>query len=154
MARMARMVRINKFQGSSRKTTTMKIYFSGSIRAGRQDAHLYQEIIGLLKQYGTVLTEHIGKSDINMDLPDDFIYEQDMNWLRESDILIGEVTNPSLGVGYEIGHAVAMAKRVICLYRTIDGKKISAMILGCPDVECFEYNDISDVKAILKRVFG
>lgn len=38
----------------------MKIYFCGSIRAGRSDANLYKEIIAKLAAYGKVLTEHIG----------------------------------------------------------------------------------------------
>ena len=37
-----------------------RIYFAGSIRAGRDDAHLYEKIVKLLKNYGTVLTEHVG----------------------------------------------------------------------------------------------
>lgn len=47
-------------------TTIMsrKIYFAGSIRAGRNDADLYAKIVAMLRQYGTVLTEHVG--DPNM----------------------------------------------------------------------------------------
>lgn len=40
------------------------IYFAGSIRAGRKDAHLYARIVELLKGYGTVLTEHVGDPNI------------------------------------------------------------------------------------------
>ena len=39
----------------------MKIYLCGSIRGGRQKAESYREIIRLLKAYGTVLTEHLGR---------------------------------------------------------------------------------------------
>ena len=42
----------------------LKIYFCGSIRAGRVDAHLYARLIEELKKYGTVLTEHVG--DLNL----------------------------------------------------------------------------------------
>ena len=38
----------------------MKIYFAGSIRAGRSDQELYQKLIRGLKHYGRVLTEHVG----------------------------------------------------------------------------------------------
>ena len=38
----------------------MKIYFAGSIRGGRQDAALYEQIIQYLKTFGEVLTEHVG----------------------------------------------------------------------------------------------
>ena len=47
--------------------TKRKIYFCGSIRGGRDDARLYMRIIEQIKQYGTVLTEHVGKHDIEED---------------------------------------------------------------------------------------
>ena len=40
------------------------IYFAGSIRAGRTDAGLYARIVQILKQYGTVLTEHVGDPNL------------------------------------------------------------------------------------------
>ena len=37
--------------------------------------------------------------------------------------VVAEVTQPSLGVGYEIGRAVAMGgKSILCLYRTQENK--------------------------------
>ena len=41
-----------------------KIYFAASIRGGRQDAHIYSKIVALLKNYGKVMTEHVG--DVNL----------------------------------------------------------------------------------------
>ena len=32
-------------------------------------------------------------------------------------VVVAEVTQPSLGVGYEIGRAVTMKKKILCLYR-------------------------------------
>ena len=32
-------------------------------------------------------------------------------------VIVAEVTQPSLGVGYEIGRAYAMKKPILCLYR-------------------------------------
>lgn len=37
-------------------------------------------------------------------------------------VLVAEVTQVSLGVGYEIGRAVAMDKNILCLYRPQQGK--------------------------------
>ena len=42
----------------------MKIYFCGSIRAGRQDADLYARLINQLREYGSVLTEHVGSKEL------------------------------------------------------------------------------------------
>lgn len=36
--------------------------------------------------------------------------------------LVAEVTQPSLGVGYEIGRAIHLNKSVLCLFRPDSGK--------------------------------
>lgn len=127
----------------------MNIYFSGSIRGGRQDAKLYRDLIEVLKTYGTVLTEHIGAESISHSKSDREIHDEDMAWLRESDVVIAEVTTPSLGVGYEIGRAIEMGKQVICLYRSKNGKSVSAMIAGCEELECFEYRGLADASKLI-----
>src|SRR5210317_608004 len=117
----------------------MKIYFAGSIRGGREDAALYLQIIEYLKTFGEVLTEHIGDPKLTHtgdDGPTDkYIHNRDMEWLDSSDVLIAEVTSVSMGVGYEIGRAVEMGKKVLCLFRPKTGKNISAMIAGCPNLK-------------------
>lgn len=131
----------------------MKIYFSGSIRGGRQDAELYKQLIEEIKKYGNVLTEHVGSSEISHEPSDQEIHDQDMEWLHEADILIGEVTNPSHGVGYEIGRAVALDKKVFCLYRQQKNKSVSAMIIGSPSTECYEYSTIKEAQSLIKEIF-
>lgn len=39
-------------------------------------------------------------------------------------VLVAEVTQPSLGVGYEIGRAVAMKKKILCLFRPESGRSM------------------------------
>jgi len=133
----------------------MNIYFSGSIRGGRQDAALYKQLIDELKRYGTVLTEHIGSHIMDGSKTDRHIHEEDMMWLRSSDIVIAEVTTPSLGVGYEIGRAIEMNKRVVCLHRNTDGSNsVSAMVAGSPELECFSYTNLSEASNIFSQVFA
>ena len=130
----------------------MKIYFSGSIRGGRDDAKIYNQIITYLKNFGEVLTEHIGDSSLDSfgEKSDDVsIHNKDMEFLMECDLVVAEVTNPSLGVGYEIGRAIENNKKVICIYREIENKKISAMILGSKDILSFKYQDLESLKKIL-----
>ena len=38
--------------------------------------------------------------------------------------VVAEVTQPSLGVGYEVGRAVAMNKKILCIYRPQEGKSM------------------------------
>lgn len=128
----------------------MKIYFAGSIRGGREDAALYAEIINYLKTFGEVLTEHVGDTNLTSagnDGPSDrFIHDRDLVWLLSADVVIAEVTTVSMGVGYEIGRAVAAGKKVLCLFRPNSEKNLSAMIAGCPEVEVRQYKTLNEAK--------
>lgn len=39
-----------------------------------------------------------------------------------SPVVVAEVTQPSLGVGYELGRAVALGKQILCLFRPQSGR--------------------------------
>ena len=135
----------------------MKIYFAGSIRGGRDDADLYKQIINHLELFGEVLTEHIGDKNLEVSgedtMNDAYIHNRDLEWILQSDIVVAEVTTPSLGVGYEIGRAIENKKRVLCLYRSNSGKRLSAMIAGSPDIAVEEYKTIIDAKDIIDNYF-
>lgn len=132
----------------------MKIYFSGSIRGGRGHAEMYASIISELRKYGEVLTEFVGDGTLTQmgsSMPSGEIYSRDVSFLRESDVVVAEVSTPSLGVGYEVAYAESLKLPIICLYREEDGKSLSAMIDGNPNIKVFRYNDISDVVKIFKQ---
>jgi hypothetical protein len=130
------------------------IYFAASISGGRGDQPIYVEIIRLLRSHGTVLTEHFGDAALSSAgeaLADRDIHDRDLDWLRSADVLVAEVTTPSLGVGYEIGRAVEWGKRVVCLYRPAEGRRLSGMIAGCTGVTVEKYNDVSDLASVIDR---
>ena len=128
----------------------MKIYFAGSIRGGRQDAALYSQIVGQLKAYGQVLTDHVGEANLREDdLSDEAIYERDMMWLQEADVLVAEVTVPSHGVGYEIARAETLGMPILCLHRPEAGHRLSALIAGSPFIRCEGYQRPEGARAIL-----
>jgi len=133
----------------------MKIYFAGSIRAGREDAAIYETMITWLKSFGEVLTEHVGDvslSERGDDGPDDpFIHDRDMAWLKSCDCLVAEITTPSLGVGYELGWAAALKKPVLCLYRVLPGRSVSAMIAGNPGILTAAYANLDEAKAMMEK---
>jgi 2'-deoxynucleoside 5'-phosphate N-hydrolase len=137
------------------KERYMKIYFAGSIRAGRKDAAIYETMITWLRSYGEVLTEHVGDSSLSErgdDGPNDRdIHDRDMAWLASCDIVVAEVTVPSLGVGYELGWATVLKKPVLCIYRTIAGKTLSAMIGGSSGIETAAYSSIDEAKKIMEE---
>lgn len=93
----------------------MRIYFCGSIRGGRDDVHVYRRIVHALQSHGTVLTEHVSDQRLtergeSSETGDREIHDRDLDWLRQSHVVVAEVTQPSLGVGYELGRAVDMNK--------------------------------------------
>jgi 2'-deoxynucleoside 5'-phosphate N-hydrolase len=135
---------------------TLKIYFAGSIRGGRDDAVIYEAMITWLHSFGEVLTEHVGDpalSERGDDGPSDgHIHDRDMAWLSSCDLVIAEVTTPSLGVGYELGWATALGKPVLSLHRTISaGQPLSAMIAGSPGIQTAAYSSLDEAKAIIEE---
>lgn len=123
----------------------MKIYFAGSIRGGRTDAPLYHRIIEHIKSKGhQVLTEHVGNLNLVESRIDKDIYAQDTGWLRESDLLIGECSTPSLGVGYELAYAERFEKPCHLFY---NNKKcsLSAMLTGNPYFNIHPYKTEEDL---------
>lgn len=131
-----------------------KIYFAGSIRGGRVDADLYRRMIEYLQTTDIILTEHIGCPDLNLKEQgkrDVEIYDQDTKWLRESDLLIGECTCPSLGVGYELAYAEKMGKPCHIFY---DRSKthLSAMLTGNPYFHIHPYETESEIYPVLDEI--
>ena len=131
-----------------------KVYFAGSIRGGREDAELYGRMISYIQRTDIVLTEHIGRSDIfesEKGADDADIYAQDTAWLRECDLLIGECTHTSLGVGYELGYAEAHDKPVHILYNQTR-TNISAMLAGNPRFHLHPYKEENEIYNIIDQI--
>lgn len=134
----------------------MKIYFAGSIRGGRENKDLYFYLIKHLTKYGQVLNEYVGNKNLNEfgeKLPDKQIYERDISWLREADVIIAEVSTPSLGVGYEIGKAESLNKKIFCLYKDQKNKRLSAMISGNPNIKVAKYKNLTEALNYIDSFF-
>lgn len=133
------------------------VYFAGSIRGGRVDAALYHRIISYIKKTDTVLTEHIGKSNISLRAQtravDTHIYEQDTTWLRSSDLLIAECTCPSLGVGYELAYAEAHNIPVFIFYDKTKSN-LSAMLNGNTYFTIIPYETEEEIYPMLDKILG
>jgi nucleoside 2-deoxyribosyltransferase len=112
----------------------MNVYFACSITGGRQDELIYQKLVAALQQDGHHVPTAVLASPDVMPLEGVVsaadVYARDVRWITECDFLLAEVSTPSHGVGYEIGYALSLGKKVLCLYR--QGRKVSKMILGNP----------------------
>ena len=96
-----------------------------------------------------MLTEHVGAPRAEEALGETEVHDRDLKWLREADVLVAEVTTPSLGVGYEIALAESWGKPVLCLFRPESGRRLSAMIAGAAGVRVEEYASVEEAEAVV-----
>jgi nucleoside 2-deoxyribosyltransferase len=136
----------------------MKIYFAGSIKGGREKREEYEQLIRFLNEFGCVLTEHLGKEDWTIqneekysDNEEEHVYIRDVKWIDECDVVVAEVSIPSLGVGYEIGYAESKNKKVICLYDINADKNLSFMLSGNKKNIIIKYTDLDNAKSELRK---
>lgn len=132
----------------------MNIYFACSIRSGREDADLYASLVKHIKSRAVVLSEIFADGKLtSYGSPgkSSDIYSQDIKWLSQANAIIAEVTNPSLGVGYEIAKGEEVDKPILALFRNDDKRRLSAMIDGSPKLEVFYYKQVKDALMAIDR---
>lgn len=134
-----------------------KIYFAGSIRGGRDFAHLFRKIIERIQANNICLTEHIGQADLNLKeqgrTNDAKIYNQDTAWLRESDMVVAECSNASLGVGYEL--AYAESRHIPChIYYNKSKTQLSAMLTGNAYFNIYPYQTEEELFDMLHKLLS
>lgn len=113
----------------------MNIYFACSITGGREFEASYQQIAAALSADGhEIPTSHLTQPEVlqnERNLTAQNVYQRDVNWINNCDVLIAEVSVPSHGVGNKIGLALHIGKPVLCLYQK--ERKVSKMITGNSD---------------------
>ena len=135
----------------------MKIYFACSIRGGRDHAHTYQALVTSIKEAGAeVLSELFADKNIEAKegtkhkLTDRDIWEDDIAMIRSADAVIADVTNASLGVGYEIAKAEEWGKPVLALYQPHPDRRLSAMIAGSTRIVNASYTSPEEAGQAIK----
>lgn len=132
----------------------MIVYCAGAIKGDISYQNYYKEIISIVKSF-----DHTAISDLNKEfkeqeaISDKQIYERDINWLKESDIMIAEVSGPSLGVGYEIAYALNVIKIPVLALLHSGVRRISAIIAGCTSdlIILKEYNNPEQIRAHIEE---
>jgi len=132
----------------------MEIYFGCSITGGRNQEREYQQIVNYLIEAGhQVPTAHLSRSDVmELELVVDpvQVYNRDIQWIDNCQVMVAEVSTPSHGVGYEICYALMNQIPVLCLHKT--GIRVSKMITGNKDpmLRVMEYRSTEHLPALLK----
>ena len=132
----------------------MEIYFGCSITGGRDQEREYQQIVKYLIGTGHhVPTAHLSRPDV-MELEQVVdpvqVYNRDIQWIDNCQVMVAEVSTPSHGVGYEICYALMNHKPVLCFHKT--GIRVSKMITGNmnPLLQVMEYKSSEHLPALLK----
>ena len=125
----------------------MKIYFAGAIRGGREKVYDYAKMVEQFEKNGQeVLTKHVADPNLsskgeNISLKE--IYERDIKWLKECDIVFADITIPSLGVGYELAYAENLKKPIYAIYEK--DANVSGFLRGNDYIDFLSYSSIDEV---------
>lgn len=129
-----------------------KVYYSTSIRS-LSSSNETLPIFGMVEQIATlekivdVTTKHMAnsgtiRSESGERDSDEKIYDFDQKLIGDSDCVIAECSNPSLGVGFMISQGVNMQKPILCMSKR--ETKLSAMINGCKHIQKCTYDTQSE----------
>ena len=135
----------------------MKIYVSGSMYGGQQKIDTYKKLVDKLEEYGEVLTKQIAdpKAIENEKYQkDEDIYNDLENKLEKADILIAEVSVPSIGVGYEICYASKLNKKIVAIYDKNYIDKVTTMIRGNKNIKIIPYKDIREILDKIEEIIS
>jgi nucleoside 2-deoxyribosyltransferase len=103
----------------------------------------------------TVPNRHIAGNEINereTQLTPQAIHDEDERGLRSADIVIAEVTTPSIGVGMEIAYALQFDKPVYAVYLANKEATISMMVRGNKHIETFSYLNHTELDVRLDTI--
>jgi len=132
-----------------------KIYFSCSITGGRADEAVYIAIVDDLQAQGhEVVNAHLARQGVMLleqRLDPREVYQRDVFWIKDCDLMVAEVSTPSHGVGYEIALALNLRKPVLCLHR--QRARISKMITGNdePTITVANYADVAGALQLVRH---
>ena len=103
----------------------------------------------------TALAELNGKFKFSIPLSDNQIYTRDIEWIEGSELMIAEISGPSLGVGFEIAYTIFQKEIPVLALVSSDVEKISAMITGCNSelLTIKRYKNIKDMQNIISDYF-
>lgn len=133
----------------------MKIFFAYSSRGSHEDQDTYIQIAQTLSKFGKVYSGRFGDVEtFDLGYKDRHvqIFNKECELLQKSDILVAEVSEPSLGVGYEIARALEQGKRVICFFRSAGASTLSSMIAGNKAIMLRQYESMMDVDRIMRNL--
>lgn len=134
----------------------MKIYLAGSIAGGRDFEEGVKAINAVLSKLGhEVVTPFVVDQEINSKrFPDltgsvrsQAIFTEDLELVEKADVIIAEVSQPSTGVGIELGFTLAFARllgtrkpTLLLRHDSLQDVRNSSLVEGNTYAEFCHYN--------------
>ncbi|MBZ5560233.1 MAG: nucleoside 2-deoxyribosyltransferase [Acidobacteriia bacterium] len=142
----------------------MRIYLACTVRGDRGGVVAGRAIGARLQHHGhEVLTTHLLRDDVETaesQLTERDVFERDLDWLSQCDVLVAEASGSSYGVGFEVGYVLGRAaqtgQRVVLLYHTERRHAVSRLITGNSDAACttLGYSSIDELVALIDERFA
>ncbi len=137
----------------------MKVYFTASLHGKDKFEKDYQVVVDSLEKLGhKTHSDQILKNSsrsVKAETPEQTaeVYQKLSKLLKSSDIIVAEISYPSVSVGHEISLGLELNKPVIALY-TGDANP-HQYLMGIPNdnLQVFKYNQ-EDVEKIVKDAIG
>ena len=142
----------------------MKVYFTASVSSGRLFLPQYKLIVSNLeKQDHQVISSKVAVDEVTKDgdrlksdekLSSAEIFYKEREKIENADVVIAEVTQPSMGVGFLTGYALRRKKVVLALVYKENENVISPFLEGHPSQNLFlEHYSEDNLNIVLKRFF-
>jgi len=139
-------------------TYSMNIFLSVSVNAGRQYLPTYKHIAQYLTSGGhRILDEQVVLDDmstVEAGKSDQWIHDKARRDIEACDIVIAEATNPSTGVGVEIGYSVMRGKPTYALYLKEKEDRVSTMVKGNDAIKIFSYSNEKELDSCLGTILA
>ncbi len=142
----------------------MTIYLACTVRGDRAGVAAARAIAARLARNGhRVLTLHLLDDDVDdleAALTSESVFERDVRWLEECDVLVAEASGSSYGVGFEVGYVTARApntgQRVFLLYDAAKRSSVSRLVAGNNDRHCttFAYDSLAALERFIDTHLG
>ena len=129
----------------------LHIYYAHSIQWAHQATEWSaSDIIAVLEHDGhKILSEEFYTQDVSRSMSPGEIYKRDIAMIQEADLVLANISNPSLWVWYELWYAESLNKKIVCFYQAGLHGTISRMITGNTTRTIHAIQDIQDITWII-----
>lgn len=125
-------------------------YFACALsNAGQEHREQMSDLRQKLKEYFNILEFYSDPTEMNFDTQSlDYaqnIYKHDIKCVQTAEIILAEVSLPSIGLGIELGTAIHNNKSIIAFAK--ENSYVSRMVTGItyPKFEFFRYQEIEQI---------